>query len=277
MYQQQPFGQQMMYNQYAPQQIPQYTQPLPLERIRAMKKGGNTKFTVVLTPEEKDIGICTHKDPDKNNEFSLIENTDGTHSCYICGETFTIATYSREDVESAVSVINDILQNIKTFYLDMPATVASEYMTIIPLIKKIPHLYEYAINNFNKYDVGLHNPVGGQNAFGILNNIMAPGAMMPGMYNQPVYGGMQYPMGNPYGMNQPQMPNQYGMYQQQQQMGNPYGQPPVGGNPFAMGGGIPQQPQQPQQPQTANTGAAPTQQYTPQQGNVKVDKIFNTN
>lgn len=265
-------GMQQPFMQYAPLQVPQFTQPLTVEQIRAMKKGTNSKFTIALTPEEINVAKCKHIDSDAQNQFSLLENNDGSQHCYICNEDFNLVQLSKEEVEGLIASVLDVLQSIKTYYLDMPVSAASEFMTIIPLIKKIPALYEIAINNFNKYDVGLHNQVSGQNSFNILNTIMAPGYTMPGMmggynpgYGQPMGQPMGYgqPMGQPMGYGQPMgqpQGNMFGYYGQPQ--GQPMGQP-QSGQP------MPQQ----AQPQ------APTTQYTPQasQNAVKVDKMFNTN
>ena len=239
--------QQMMYGtpmQYNPQQLPNFTQPLTVEQIRKMKQGATKSFSTHITEEERNQAICTHKDPDRNNEISLMENSDGSSTCYICGETFTLVNYNKDDVGSVVSSVNDILQSIKTYYLDIPEKAASDFMMIIALIKKIPQLYEIALNNFSRYDTALHSQMQGQNAFALFNSIMQPGAMMPGMYP-----GMQPQMGmypqQPQMGGYPGMQPQMGMYPQQQpQMGGA----PVMHNAF---GGYPQQqyPQQPQQPQ----------------------------
>lgn len=239
---------------YAPQVKPTFTQPLSIEKIRKMKNGGVKTFSTQITEEERDQAICTHKDPDRNNEFSLIDNPDGTSTCYICGKTFNVRQLTREEVKEVTDAMIDILQNIKTLYLDIPEQVATNFMMMIPLIERTPQLYELALSNFNKYDVGLHHQYN-QNGFAILNSILSPAAMMPG-YG---YGGM-----NPgYGMPQSQfsMPTQ-GMqqpqfgYPMQNQMVNAFGY--IGTDPSQSVQGQPQNNQAQQNTQNQGQGNNPT-------------------
>lgn len=243
----------------AQRRTPNFTQPLDPETIRKMRGGNNKRFTTKITKEEQNRAICTHKDPDRNNEFSFIDENDGSVTCYICGANFMLEDYTREQVSIAVDNVLDIIQNIKTVYVDIPMNVATEYMTMMVFLEKLPELYEIAYNNFDSYDRSSHFNQN-TNAFGVFNSIMSPG-----------YGGyMQQQPGINTGYNQG--------YQQQNQMG---------GNPFGQNQGYNQgyQQQSPQNQQQAgsNTGGN-QQQGTPPNGtnmpgynqNVNIDSgVFN--
>lgn len=275
---QQPQG--MRYNNQ--QQVAAYT-PISPELAKKMMNGGGNAFTTSITEEERNRAICTHKDPTKGNSISLLDNADGSSTCYVCGEQFNLVEFDRHDVENICMNINDVLQTIKTYYLTMPEKVATEYMNIIVLINKIPQLYEIALSDFNRIDgVSAHNQYN-QNPFMMLNSILTPGANMPNMQ------AMQNP--NMYGNAQPIMNNPYQQQQQQPMYGQQMQQP----NPFDMyGGGQPQMQQQsynPYQQQQPNynptqqqgfdptmSNQAPQQQQQPQQGvdeKPVVGKVFN--
>lgn len=264
-----------MYNNYNPMGTPgfQYqqqaqarcTQPLTHEQIKQLRNKG-AAFTLQADPTDILKSICTHKE---NGNFTLMENGDGTVSCSICGETFSLLDVSKEEVENATNIVKDVLQSIKTYYLDIPEETAKNYFPIIPLIDKIPQLYVIAMNNFKKYDGSNmvqqnNNPYG----FGMLNMLTSPMMPMNGMYQQPQMGFApqqqmmpgympQQPMG--YAPQQPvQMPN----YGQPQQMP---GYNPFGYNPAPMT----QQPAAPAQ--------APAQQPAPaadNNGTVVNNKTF---
>ncbi len=205
-----------MYNQM-PQ--PNYTQPLSAEEIAMLMKGTKSSWTMALTPEEKLRAICTHKDPTKGNQFSLVPVNNGfanAHKCYICNEEVILRDYTKDDAIAATEEVINILQNVKTTFLDIAPGVAQDYFILIPLLRKLPDLLEIAKNNFAKYDSALHNPMYGTgNTFAALNTLLTPGGfgMNPGMMgmNQ----GMQMNMNpnmqmnmNPAMMNNMQMNNQ---------------------------------------------------------------------
>lgn len=208
---------------------PLYSQPLTGELAKKLMQGGNTNFTLQISEDDKLRSICTHKDPNRNFEFSLNDNGDGSSTCYICGKTFNIVG-AKETVDDAVRTTLDVLQTIKTYYLDLPPRVASEYMLIIPMIEKIPQLFDIAVNNFNSHEVNPHNQYNMNNAAGLLNNILSPYGQMGGGYpmmnngypmgngGYPMGGGGYPPMNNGgYPMNPNMNPNQNVFYQNPQQ------------------------------------------------------------
>ena len=258
------------------QQVPQpnYTQPLSAEEIAMLMKGTKSSWTMALTPEEKLRAICTHKDPTKGNQFSLVPVNNGfanAHKCYICNEEVILRDYTKDDAIAATEEVINILQNVKTTFLDIAPGVAQDYFILIPLLRKLPELLEIAKNNFAKYDSALHNPMYGTgNTFAALNTLLTPGGfgMNPGMMgmNPNMQMGMNpnMQMGmNPAMMNN-QMPNMdpaqmqmmMNMMAQQQAAQQQGGQT----NLFYDNGQTPPQTQPAQQQQA--TGK-PAQPYTP--------------
>ena len=261
-----------MYNNYNPmgtgytpgyqyQQIPQArcTQPLTAEQIKQLKNKAPA-FTLQADPIDIMKSICTHKE---NGNFTLMDNGDGTVTCSICGETFSLLDISKEDVETATNTVKDVLQSIKTYYLDIPEETAKNYFPIIPLIDKIPQLYMIAMNNFKKYDGSNmvqqnSNPYG----FGMLNMLTSP-MPMNGMYQQPGFMPQQPVQMPGYMPQQPQM--NYAPQQPVQMPGYAQGYNPFGYTPAPM---APQQPAAPAQ--------APAQQAAPaaDNGTVVNNKTF---
>ena len=211
--------------QYVQQQA-KMTQPLTKEEIAKLKNNGNAKLVI----DEIDLlkAKCTHK---QNGQLTLQPNSNGTHTCTLCGETFNLIDVDPSEVEAITARMVDVLQSIKTFYLDMPVNYASEFFVMIPLLKNTPVLYRIALNQFSKYESGSvvnqSNPMYG---FGLLNTITSPMGMQPGYGMNPMMNqGMAMQPG--YGM-QPGMVQQPVMMQPG--MGMPtdmYGNP-VQGNPF---------------------------------------------
>ena len=252
------------------QQVPQpnYTQPLSAEEIAMLMKGTKSSWTMALTQEEKLRAICTHKDPTKGNQFSLVPLNNGfanAHKCYICNEEVILRDYTKDDTIAATEEVINILQNVKTTFLDIAPGVAQDYFILIPLLRKLPELLEIAKNNFAKYDSALHNPMYGTgNTFAALNTLLTPGGfgMNPGMMgmNQ----GMQMHMNPNMQMNN-QMPNMdpaqmqmmMNMMAQQQQAAQQQGGQT---NLFYDNGQTP--PQTPPAQQQQATGK-PAQPYTP--------------
>lgn len=243
--------------QYTPRPQAKMTQALTPEQIKKLKGTGGT-FDLHVTQTDMWKAICTHKE---NGNIVLVENPDGTVTCPICGETFTLSYMNNEEVTTVTSAVKDILQSIKTMYLDIPEEMATQYFQIIPLLDKLPKMYEIAKNNFNMYDQS--NPVmQGSNMYGF-NALSA--------FTSPAFG-MQQPM--MMGGGNPAMYNQGGYMPQP---GMPMQQPMMGGNPFGFNeaGYQPQPMQQPAQPQAApqatQAAAAPAQDAQ----QVTNQKVFN--
>ena len=190
------------------------------DEINELAKKTN-RFNIALTKEERLRGQCNHQKADGTGD-TLVENNDGTSTCQICGYTFKpLDAYhtTRESLLESVADIIDILQTIKLLYFDMDSTAGREYFQIIPLIEKIPDLFDLAVKdyskheNYNPYSYNTHN-LGAFQMFNMLVGAMNSGA---GYQQQPVYNNQQPQFNNGYmpnwtmGNPNPQMgPGMYG-------------------------------------------------------------------
>lgn len=279
----QPFGGNQYYGMQPTQQQPvTLSNPLTKEQLELLKKRTD-KLSLVVTPLEVAKAICTHK---QGNSICLY-NEDPANpervTCSICGETFDLTNGDQAAVEGAVELITNIIQTIKTYWLDVPDDVARELFTILPLIQRLPKVYALATKNFNSVqDMHRMSEVNQPYGFGMLGNIMNPMVGMGyGAYGYPQQGMVQQ---NPY-YGQPAFPNPIGYPQQgfvpqpngyamnpvmmpQQPVQAPMYDPAAAGvNPF--GYNVPTAPQQtpynvqPQQPVAPVAQPAPAPQAAP--------------
>lgn len=240
--------------------VPQNTQPLTQAEQNELKKK-SPAFTTELTRDELLRSYCTHRNKDGS---TLVENSDGTVTCAICGETivFPANGYTKEEVHEIVTKFRNLLNVIKCQYFDIPPQIVKEFFQIMPYVEKVPELYNLAMQNFNSYNrnanMGGTNPVLGTDNYNFWNSFdMFHGAGNGMVMNN---GGMMMngmPM-NPQQVMQANMVNGGGMV--------------MGGNPFFTTG----QPQQvmnnmgqpnAQVPNTNNQQQAGQPQQTQQQGN----------
>lgn len=180
------------------------------DEIQHLIKNENT-FSLMLTNEEKLRACCNHRWP--NGTDAITETPDGKCRCQICGYEFIPldANINQGTLQEYVDNILDVLQTIKILYLNMPAESAREFFVIIPLIEKIPRLFELAVKNWAKYenfDPYRFNDknMGTMALFNMLAASLNNGA---GFVQQPQQTAQQ-PMGGMPQMNMGQMPP-YGM------------------------------------------------------------------
>lgn len=234
-------------------QMPKIPNVLNAEEIKELQQQ-RSQFSLGLTKREALQAACNHRTADGMNDTLVYDNVTGIATCTICGYQFrpveAEATY--ETIKDASDRIVDILQTIKIMYTDLPAEAAKEYFQIIPLIGKIPQLFEFAAKNFAKHEY---------NGWSYNNHNMGGIAMLQnlstmfggGMQMQPNFGQPMQPQFNGYAMN-PQQP-----------VGYPNGMAPQmpGVNPFGYAGAS-----QPIMPNPAMAPAAPQQPvqngYAPQ-------------
>lgn len=157
---------------------------------RLIQKENN--FSLAITETEALRAKCNHKWQDGIHD-AIVETDKGTCICQICGYEFEPidASTGADTLDDYVKNMLDVLQTIKMLYLDMPAEVAAEFFKIIPLIEKVPKLFEIAAKNYAKYDkmnnFGYNNHnMNTMQMFNVLSSVMS-GQPMP-----------QQPQVNPY-------------------------------------------------------------------------------
>lgn len=133
----------------APQKI---NNVLTNEEIQKLIQKEN-QFSLQLTETEVLRAKCNHRTADGMKD-AITEDFDGVSRCSICGYAFrplSVQT-SVETIQEAVDNIVDVLHTIKLIYIGMPADAAAEFFQIIPLIEKIPKLFEYAVKDYTKHE-----------------------------------------------------------------------------------------------------------------------------
>jgi hypothetical protein len=226
------------YNGFQAQQQPKVMNYLTAEEIKQLQQKEST-FNLFLTETETLQARCNHRSADGTQDTLRLDPTTGLVTCAICGATFKLvdADTSIDSVVDATNRILDILQTIKVLYTDLPAQAAIEYYNIIPLIMKMPKLFEFAVKAFNKHE---YNAWSYQN-----NNGMTGMGMLQNFTN--IFGG---------GMPMQQAYNPYAAAPQQP-VGYPQ-QAPAGYNPFGYAGASTAY-----QPQTAGFAYNPQQPVAP--------------
>ena len=230
-----------------------------IQRLMTQKN----QFSLMITEEDKLRAYCNHRLANGLGD-ALVEDEDGRCRCEICGYTFTPAdiTTTKEEVQQAANYLVDFLQTIKMIYVDLDSSVIRDFFPIIPLINKIPELFDMAVKNYAKHEK--LNPLNGLNGRNMSTAQMF--AALTGMLNgntgfQPNYQQSQQYYNTGFGYQNP--------YQQPV-----YGQPNIGpSNGFGYAGASTYNPQTagfqyvpnqtvPTQPQAA-PAPAPTAPSTP--------------
>ena len=217
------------------------SQPLTQEEINHLKSmSGAENLDIKISTDDILIAKCTHRE--KSGASSLINVGGNRWRCTICGQEFNMFDGDVKDVEKAVNNMCDILQTAKTIYLDAPDHLTAQYYQQIPLLQKLPKIFQASLNNFSKYENWQQAPEftgnGYYPGFTAMHNLLT-GQFMPGM--APGYMPQQQAA---YGFYQ-QAPMQAG-YMPQQQVVTPqptagyYQQPMMqqydpSGNPLAYG------------------------------------------
>jgi hypothetical protein len=200
------------------------------------------ELSVKISPIDKIKNMCTHKYPG-TSQVALIEDAGNPEhvTCRVCGESFNLISNPDQRIQESTDNLIDILQSIKTMYLDIPEDFAKEYFQVISLIKKVPQVWTKGYKNINMYDYN-NNPVAvgnNMNSFSQVNSMIG-GYNMGGI--QPNFAPMYYNNGVPVN----------GYYPQQQ-----YAQQPVVQNTDPNVNPFYQQP-------VAQPVAQPQQQYAQQ-------------
>ena len=142
-----------MYQGVQPQQMVKVNNVLTPEQIKQLQQN-QQQFSLAITQEEFLRGVCNHRSPDGTQDSLALDPNTGEATCTICGYSFKPLDPSvdMKSISDAVENITDILQTIKLLYVDLPPEAAKEYFQIIPLIAKIPQLFEFAAKNMAKHE-----------------------------------------------------------------------------------------------------------------------------
>ena len=116
------------------------------EQIAALRK---SSFGLMITEEYVLRARCNHVD--LNGNFAAVPTADNEHRCTICDAKFSINPIDKHDIDKAVKIVADALELTKLAYGNCPDN-AKEFFIIIPLLKKIPSLYEIAMANLDKFE-----------------------------------------------------------------------------------------------------------------------------
>lgn len=192
------------------------------EQISRLQKSEN-EFSLGITEEESLRARCNHRSADGTQDTLVYDPITQEARCTICGYKFRPIepNVSMEDINEDVARLLDLLQTIKLMYIDLPDQAAAEYFQIIPLIEKVPKLFEYAAKNMTKHETYnwqyANRNMGAMNMFNNLQAIFSGGMAAP----------QQQPMvnpGMPVGMVPPTMGQPNPAFQQPM-MGNAFGYP----------------------------------------------------
>lgn len=197
---------------YAQYKQPSMNQPLTPEEQNELANRGGT-FNTQLTRQEVLKSMCTHKNA---NGWVLVSNNDGSYTCPICQSTFTETSLDQDHVKEVADEFYNIMQMIKTYYVDIPIDTARELFPMMALARRLPEYAQIALTNFGQYERG-----------GLVNNGNNP-------YGYAAY---QTLLGGNMGYGQPQGYAPYGA-------GYPMQQAPMVGQPMTQvpGAGYVQQP-----------------------------------
>jgi len=188
------------YNGMNPQATMKVQNVLTESEIKELQSTAS-QFSLGLTDREMLQAACNHRSADGTTDTLVIDSKTGLCRCTICGYEFkpVDSDTSYEVIKDACDRIVDLLQTIKIMYTDLPAQAAREYFPIIPLINKIPQLFQFAAKSFAKHEYTgwswNQQSMAGAAMFQNLNNIF--GAGMQPMQNPAFAGGY---------MNAPQAP-----------------------------------------------------------------------
>lgn len=215
-----------------PVQVPKQMNVLTQEEIQKLMQKEN-QFSLQITETERLRAICNHRRADGMGD-ALVEDNNGICKCQICGYEFkpVDTSMTEDDIKEAISIVLDILQTIKLLYINMPQEASKEFYQIIPLIEKIPKLFEYAVKDYAKYEsfnpysynnknmntMNLFNMLSGALNGMPFNNAQQTqqfaGATPQGMgYQQPMYGAPMGGMSNGFVAGMPGYTPQTAGYQ----------------------------------------------------------------
>lgn len=197
-----------------PQATQKFNNVLTPEQIKRLQQN-TEQFQIGLTEEEMLRAVCNHRSADGMSDSLVFDKMTGIARCTICGYEFRPADSgeSIDNIKDAVERVIDYIQTVKIMYYDFPASAAQEYFPIIPLLMKLPKLFEFAAKNMSKHEAyGWSYNSNNMGAVQMLNNLNSMFGGMNMGYQQPMMGQPQMaapqfqpqaPAMNPFNMQQP--------------------------------------------------------------------------
>ena len=185
----------------APQQ--KFNNVLTEDEIKSLIQK-DKEFSLSITQDEYLRGICNHRNQTGTSDALQYDSVTGEARCAICGYKFKPieADTSLDSIKNSVADIIDILQTIKLMYIDLPPVAAKEFFQIIPMLEKVPMLFDYAAKNMTKHEANNwafnNRNMGAMSMFNNLQNAFC-GGMMGAPVQQPmnVYAQPGAPAGMP--------------------------------------------------------------------------------
>lgn len=171
-----------------------------------------SQFSLQITETERLRAICNHRKADGTGD-AIVEDEDGNCVCQICGYKFRPIDPSTtlESLQASVNEVVDIAQTIKLLFINMNKDAAREYWMFIPLVEKLPGLFQMAVKDWKQHEsfnnFGYNNRnMGTMNLFQMLAGALygqpyaqqgaqqaASGAMNMGMGYTPGFSGYGQP------------------------------------------------------------------------------------
>lgn len=195
-------GGQFYYGGQQPQAMQKFNNALTAEEIDRLTKTANN-FNLTLTQEEMLRASCNHRNKEGTGDTLVVDPATGKVRCSICGYEFkpVDSNISSDDIKEYVEEIINILQTIKMMYIDLPQDAIRQFFPIIPMLEKIPQLFEFAAKNMQKHDTFAWNYQNSSPAaFQMFTNLQNAFGNGMGFNPQPMPG-MGQPMGAPAPMN----------------------------------------------------------------------------
>lgn len=185
---------------------------LTVEQEKLLEKTvpANSIFDISISKEEDVAARCNHIRPSTKKSLIYPIN-EHELTCSLCKYVWSQEPKTKEEVESIVNNMIDVLQQLKMFGL--PATLINNVAQIIPILKRIPDIYEYGINNMFNTDNKLEQMYGDPRYAGYPSGLDAVVGAAPMTQAYP----MNYGMMQNQGMMNQGMVNQ-GMMQNQAMM-----------------------------------------------------------
>ena len=233
------YGQPMYYN---PVPQPQNKPSLTVEEMKMIQQTNPSKIDITISQADNLRAVCNHKDHMQNDRVQQVTDGTGDVWCPICNKRWSPENASKQEVKEICDKLISFMQNAK-WVGDYGTELVRDYFAMIPLLEKFPDLYEYAMNQFNRYC----------NTNGYTN---ANEAAIYNQYNSLMsYANQQYAPSYGYAPQQPV--GYYGQQPQMMQQQPVYNKPATTVNPMQAQAPMYAQPQQ-MNPYTYQAPMAPT-------------------